>query len=55
LSGTLDRTVKVWDAVYNFSNFNGLHCKFKFSGTGEPNVFPILKIIKDGNYVRFDG
>jgi branched-chain amino acid transport system substrate-binding protein len=53
-AGTTD-PVKVRDAVYNFGDFNGVLGKFTFSGTGEPNVFPILKIIKDGNYVRFDG
>lgn len=46
--------VKVRDTLYNFGEFNGVLGKFAFSGSGEPNVSPVLKIVKDGAYVPYN-
>jgi branched-chain amino acid transport system substrate-binding protein len=52
-AGTADDTVKIRDAIYNYGDYKGVVGDFNFNGTGEPNVFPILKIVKGGNYIDY--
>ncbi len=52
-AGTTDPE-KVRDAIYNYGEYEGVLGKFVFSGSGEPNISPILKIVKDGEYVGYD-
>jgi branched-chain amino acid transport system substrate-binding protein len=44
---------KIRDAIYNFGPYKGTVGDFRFEGSGEPIVFPILKIIKDGKFVNY--
>lgn len=45
--------VKVRDAVYNYGEYKGVVGTFRFTGTGEPEILPILKVVKDGKYVDY--
>jgi branched-chain amino acid transport system substrate-binding protein len=51
--GSADDTTKIRDAMYNFGEYKGVVGNFRFEGSGEPNVFPILKIVKGGKYVMY--
>jgi branched-chain amino acid transport system substrate-binding protein len=53
-AGTADDRVKVRDAIYNFGEFRGVLGQFKFSGSGEPGIFPSVKTIKGGQYVDYE-
>ncbi len=44
---------KVRDAIYNFGEYKGTIGTFRFVGSGESLVSPILKIVKNGKYVRY--
>jgi branched-chain amino acid transport system substrate-binding protein len=52
-AGTTDPE-KVRDAIYNYGEYDGVLGKFIFSGSGEPNISPILKTVKDGEYVAYN-
>ncbi len=45
---------KVRDAIFNFGEYKGVIGTFRFSGSGEPNILPSAKMIKDGQYVNYD-
>lgn len=51
-AGTDDST-KVRDAIYNFGEYKSTVGVFKYVGTGEPEVSPILKIIKGDQYLPY--
>jgi len=51
--GSADDTAKVRDAIYNMGDYKGVIGTFKFVGTGESLISPILKTVKDGKYVRY--
>lgn len=51
-AGTTDPE-KVRDAIYNYGEYDGVLGKFVFSGSGEPNISPSLKIVKEGKYVPY--
>ena len=51
-AGTDDST-KVRDAIYNFGEYKGVVADFKFAGSGEPQVSPILKIIKGDAFLPY--
>jgi branched-chain amino acid transport system substrate-binding protein len=44
---------KVRDALYNYGEFKGALGTFRFEGSGEPGIFPILKTVKGGAYVDY--
>ena len=44
---------KVRDAIYNWGEYKGTIGTFRFVGSGESLVSPILKIVKDGKYIRY--
>ena len=48
-----DDPAKVRDTIYNFGPYKGTVGDFRFEGSGEPIIFPILKIIKGGNFVNY--
>lgn len=52
-AGTADDTVKIRDTIYNFGEYKGTVGTFKFTGTGEPNILPSLKIVKNGAYMNY--
>jgi len=52
-AGSADDPVKVRDAIYNFGEFKGVLGPVKFQGSGEPEMYPTLKTVKEGNYVTF--
>jgi len=45
---------KVRDAIYNWGEYKGTLGTFRFTGSGESRVLPILKIVKNGKYVRYE-
>jgi branched-chain amino acid transport system substrate-binding protein len=49
-----DDPVKVRDAIYSFGEFKGVLGPVKFQGSGEPEMYPMLKTVKGGNYVTFE-
>ncbi|MFO0986300.1 MAG: ABC transporter substrate-binding protein [Alphaproteobacteria bacterium] len=49
-----DDPVKVRDAIYGFGDFMGVLGPVKFQGSGEPEMYPTLKTVKDGAYVPFE-
>ena len=51
-AGTDDST-KVRDEIYKFGEYKGTVANFKFEGSGEPTVFPILKIVKGDTFVKY--
>jgi branched-chain amino acid transport system substrate-binding protein len=52
-AGTVDDTVKIRDAIYNYGVYKGTVGNFDFTGTGEPGILPSLKIVKNGAYVNY--
>lgn len=44
---------KVRDAIYNWGEYEGTIGTFRFVGSGEARISPILKIVKNGKYVRY--
>ena len=52
--GSTDDTAKVRDAVYNMGEYKGVIGTFKFVGSGESLISPILKTVKNGKYVRYE-
>jgi len=44
---------KVRDALYNLGEYKGALGTYRFVGSGESLVSPILKTVKDGKYVRY--
>jgi branched-chain amino acid transport system substrate-binding protein len=53
--GSADDTAKIRDAIYNYGQYKGVVGNFEFSGSGEPKIFPILKVVKGGEYVKYPG
>ncbi len=51
-AGTDDST-KVRDTIYSFGTYKGTVGEFKFDGSGEPIIAPILKVIKGGEFVDY--
>ena len=51
-AGTDDST-KVRDTIYKFGEYKSSVGVFKYVGTGEPEVSPILKIIKGDQYLPY--
>lgn len=51
-AGTDDST-KVRDEIYKFGEYRGVVANFKFDGSGEPTVFPILKVVKGDSFVNY--
>ncbi len=45
---------KVRDAIYGFGAYQGVLGPVKFQGSGEPEMYPALKTVKDGNYIAFE-
>jgi ABC-type branched-subunit amino acid transport system substrate-binding protein len=54
-AGTGDDTAKIRDAIYNFGEYKGVVGTFVFDGSGEPRIVPILKMIKGGVSVKYEG
>jgi branched-chain amino acid transport system substrate-binding protein len=52
-AGTADDPAKVRDAIYNFGEFKGALGTTKYQGSGEPEIYPALKMVKQGAYVPF--
>lgn len=50
---TADDPAKIRDAIYSYGTYKGVVGTFQFSGSGEPRVFPVLKIVKNGQYVKY--
>jgi len=46
--------VKVRDAMYNFGEYDGVLGKFIFNGSGEPVVYPVVVVAKDGSAVPYE-
>ncbi len=44
---------KVRDAMYNWGEYKGTIGTFRFVGSGEARISPILKTVKDGKYIRY--
>ena len=53
-AGTADDTAKIRDAIYSFGEFKGVLGPIKYNGSGEPEMYPSLKIVKDGKYVAYN-
>jgi branched-chain amino acid transport system substrate-binding protein len=51
---TTDST-KVRDAIYNYGTFMGVAGKYVFHGNGQPDVDPVLFVIKGGKAVPYTG
>ena len=49
-----DDPVKVRDAIYAFGEFKGVLGQVKFQGSGEPEMYPMLKTVKGGEYVTLE-
>ena len=49
----VDDSTKVRDEIYKFGTYKGVVGDFKFEGSGEPVIFPILKIIKGDSYIKY--
>jgi branched-chain amino acid transport system substrate-binding protein len=51
--GSADDPAKVRDAIYNFGEYKSVVGDLKYEGSGEPVIYPILKIVKGDNYVDY--
>jgi ABC-type branched-subunit amino acid transport system substrate-binding protein len=45
--------VKVRDAMYNYGEYDGVLGKFTFQGSGEPVIYPVVVMVKDGGAVPY--
>ena len=45
--------VKVRDAMYNYGEYDGVLGKFVFKGSGEPVIYPVVVMVKDGKAVPY--
>ena len=45
--------VKVRDAMYNYGEYDGVLGKFIFQGSGEPVIYPVVVMVKDGGAVPY--
>ena len=50
---TGDDAAKIRDAIYNFGEFKGTLGTFRFDGSGEPGINPLVKVVKNGAYVAY--
>ena len=48
-----DDSTKVRDEIYKFGEYKGTVANFRFEGSGEPTVFPILKIVKGEAFTSY--
>jgi branched-chain amino acid transport system substrate-binding protein len=52
-AGTTTDAAKIRDAIYSYGDYKGVVGDFAFDGSGEPRIFPILKIVKGSTYVKY--
>lgn len=45
--------VKVRDAIYNYGEYDGVLGKFVYNGSGEPIIFPVVMMVKNGEAVPY--
>jgi branched-chain amino acid transport system substrate-binding protein len=48
-----DDATKVRDALVNFGDFNGTIGKYRFAGSGGPDIDPIIKVVRNGEFVHY--
>jgi hypothetical protein len=46
--------IKVRDAMYNYGEYDGVLGKFTFQGSGEPIIYPVVMMAKDGKAVPYE-